>query len=180
EGSGVGPGCEDTNECWTPNTITVDVGVKVIFSNTDSDKHTFTSGTIFDDEVGIVFNSGLVFPGEEKYWVTDTVGEFPYFCLIHPWMDGLIIVQEAGAVEETMEEETMMEETVEEETMMEETVEEETMMEETEVIDETEGGGCLIATATFGSELAPQVQQLRELRDNTILSTESGTAFMTT
>ena len=39
-------------------------------------------------------------------------------------------------------------------------------------------GGCLIATATFGSELAPQVQQLRELRDNTILSTESGTAFM--
>ena len=47
--------------------------------------------------------------------------------------------------------------------------------------DETlteEGGGCLIATATFGSELAPQVQQLREIRDNTILSTKSGTAFM--
>ena len=44
---------------------------------------------------------------------------------------------------------------------------------------EKEGGGCLIATATFGSELAPQVQQLRELRDNTLLSTESGTAFMT-
>jgi len=42
-----------------------------------------------------------------------------------------------------------------------------------------EGGGCLIATATFGSELAPQVQQLREFRDNTILSTESGIAFMT-
>ncbi len=45
--------------------------------------------------------------------------------------------------------------------------------------DNGENGGCLIATATFGSELAPQVQQLRELRDNTILSTESGTAFMT-
>ncbi len=42
-----------------------------------------------------------------------------------------------------------------------------------------EGGGCLIATATFGSELAPQVQQLREMRDNTILSTKSGVAFMT-
>ena len=41
-----------------------------------------------------------------------------------------------------------------------------------------ENGGCLIATATFGSEMAPQVQQLRELRDNIILSTESGTAFM--
>ena len=42
-----------------------------------------------------------------------------------------------------------------------------------------ENGGCLIATATFGSELAPQVQQLRELRDNTILETSSGMAFMT-
>jgi len=40
------------------------------------------------------------------------------------------------------------------------------------------GGGCLIATASYGSELAPQVQQLRELRDNTILQTESGSAFM--
>jgi peptidyl-prolyl cis-trans isomerase B (cyclophilin B) len=43
---------------------------------------------------------------------------------------------------------------------------------------ETAGGGCLIATAAFGSELAPQVQQLRELRDNTVLQTESGTSFM--
>ena len=42
-----------------------------------------------------------------------------------------------------------------------------------------EGGGCLIATATFGSEMAPQVQFLRELRDNTVLQTESGSAFMT-
>jgi len=44
---------------------------------------------------------------------------------------------------------------------------------------ESEGGGCLIATAAFGSELAPQVQMLREIRDNTVLSTLSGTAFMT-
>ena len=41
------------------------------------------------------------------------------------------------------------------------------------------GGGCLIATAAFGSELAPQVQFLREIRDNTVLQTESGSAFMT-
>ena len=41
-----------------------------------------------------------------------------------------------------------------------------------------ENGGCLIATAAYGSEMTPQVQQLRELRDNTVLSTESGTAFM--
>jgi len=42
-----------------------------------------------------------------------------------------------------------------------------------------EGGGCLISTATYGSELAPQVQMLREIRDNSLLGTSSGSAFMT-
>ena len=48
-------------------------------------------------------------------------------------------------------------------------------------VEESEppGGGCLIATAAFGSEMAPQVQLLREIRDDTILQTESGSAFMT-
>ena len=45
--------------------------------------------------------------------------------------------------------------------------------------EQSEGGGCLIATAAFGSEMAPQVQFLREIRDNTVMSTQSGTAFMT-
>ncbi len=46
-------------------------------------------------------------------------------------------------------------------------------------LNETENGGCLIATATFGTEMAPQVQFLREIRDNIVLQTESGTSFMT-
>jgi len=48
-----------------------------------------------------------------------------------------------------------------------------------EIKNTEEGGGCLIATAAFGSELAPQVQFLREIRDNTVLQTESGISFMT-
>jgi len=47
------------------------------------------------------------------------------------------------------------------------------------VPEKTGGGGCLIATATYGSELAPQVQMLREIRDNSVLTTTSGTSFMT-
>ena len=46
-------------------------------------------------------------------------------------------------------------------------------------LEKSNNGGCLIATASFGSELAPQVQLLREIRDNTILQTKSGSAFMT-
>ena len=56
------------------------------------------------------------------------------------------------------------------------------VVEKSDKITQTEqskGGGCLIATAAFGSEMAPQVQFLRELRDNTVLQTESGSAFMT-
>jgi hypothetical protein len=53
-------------------------------------------------------------------------------------------------------------------------------VKETTSVKSGNGGGCLIATATYGSELAPQVQQLRELRDNTLLNTESGSAFMST
>ena len=48
-----------------------------------------------------------------------------------------------------------------------------------EDLDESTGGGCLIATAAYGSEMAPQVQFLREIRDGKIMATESGTAFMT-
>ena len=54
-----------------------------------------------------------------------------------------------------------------------------TVLKNNVCVAEQKGGGCLIATAAFGSEMAPQVQFLREIRDNTVLQTESGSAFMT-
>jgi len=53
-----------------------------------------------------------------------------------------------------------------------------TIIKSTEEQTIEEGGGCLIATATYGSEMSQQVQQLRELRDNQLLQTESGIQFM--
>ena len=51
--------------------------------------------------------------------------------------------------------------------------------EKTNEQTEEKGGGCLIATAAYGSEMAPQVQLLREIRDNQLMNTESGSTFMT-
>jgi predicted secreted protein with PEFG-CTERM motif len=95
-GSGA-PGCELTAEgCYIPKEATVDVGGKVIFSNTDTAAHTFTAGTAADGPSG-VFDTSLVIAGSSYEWTATTVGDFPYYCMVHPWMEGLIVVQEAGA-----------------------------------------------------------------------------------
>jgi predicted secreted protein with PEFG-CTERM motif len=97
-GSGV-PGCELTEGCYIPKEATVDVGGKVIFSNTDIAAHTFTAGTAADGPSG-VFDTSLVIAGSSYEWTATTVGDFPYYCMVHPWMEGLIVVQEAGAEED--------------------------------------------------------------------------------
>lgn len=95
-------GCEETSEgCFIPSTATVDVGGKVIFSNTDSAAHTFTSGEpVGGSSVGAVFNSHLIEAGISYEWSPTAVGEQPYFCIVHPWMVGMIIVQEVKAVDD--------------------------------------------------------------------------------
>ena len=98
DGSGV-PGCEETADgCYIPTTATVDVGGVVIMSNTDTVAHTYTSGTP-ESGPDDIFNTSLLLAGDSFEWSPDTVGEYPYFCIVHPWMMGTIIVQEVGVPE---------------------------------------------------------------------------------
>mgnify|MGYP000844990302 CR=1 FL=1 len=171
--------------CFDPAVATITAGGVIKFVNNDQSKHTFTAGTSAS-WMGDIFDSGLLEPGESYTTPELEVGEYPYFDMIHPWMTGLIVVEEIHteeAVEEIHTEEAVEEihtEEAVEETHDDLSTLEETMQETTqETSSSEEGGGCLIATAAFGSEMAPQVQFLRELRDNTVLQTQSGTSFMT-
>ena len=92
------PGCEDTNSCFIPNPVTVEVGTIVTWDNTDNAAHTASAGTSADGPSG-VFDSSLIMAGQSYSYTTDTVGTFDYFCMVHPWMTGTLIVEEAGAAE---------------------------------------------------------------------------------
>jgi len=95
------PGCEETNECWIPEEVNVDVGGKVTWSNDDTAAHTVTSGTPSDsDSVGAMFDSGLLMIDATFSYTFEEEGSVDYFCIVHPWMQGMIIVQEAMAEED--------------------------------------------------------------------------------
>ncbi len=92
------PGCEETNECWMPNEVTVDVGGEVTWTVDDSAAHTVTSGTPADaDSVGAMFDSGLLMIDATFSYTFEEEGSVDYFCIVHPWMQGMVIVQEAMA-----------------------------------------------------------------------------------
>jgi len=91
EGSSV-PGCEETDECYIPYEVTVGVGGKVIWNNDDTAAHTVTSGTPSPGPNGI-FDSSLFMSGASYEFTFDEAGEYDYYCMVHPWMVGKVIVQ---------------------------------------------------------------------------------------
>jgi len=90
------PSCADTNDCFVPYEVTVDVGGEVTWSNPDNlstqSLHTLTSGEITDDTTGDMFNNVLVQPGQTFSYKFEEAGIYPYFCFIHPWMVGTVVV----------------------------------------------------------------------------------------
>ncbi len=100
EGTAV-PGCEDTDECWFPSVVTVGVGETVTWLNVDTAAHTVTSGSAADGPDGI-FDSSLFMAATEFSHTFDEAGTFDYFCMVHPWMAGQVIVGGEGMMEEAM------------------------------------------------------------------------------
>ncbi len=91
------PGCEVTNECFVPYEVTIDVGGEVTWSNDDTAAHTVTAGSAADGPSG-EFDSSLFMAGTTFSHKFEAAGEFTYFCMVHPWMAGIVTVQ---ATEET-------------------------------------------------------------------------------
>ena len=106
EESGFSQACVETG-CYTPMVATVDVGGVVTMTNTDpTGVHTFTSGTVdgFTPSPDGAFDTGVLMSGDAFEWSPTEAGTYPYYCMLHTWMIGEIIVQEVAAEEEVPEE----------------------------------------------------------------------------
>ena len=86
------PGCEESNSCYNPHEAIIDVGGEVTWTNSDTAAHTVTSGNPTDGPDG-VFDSSLFGPGKTFSHKFDESGTFNYFCMVHPWMMGVVTVQ---------------------------------------------------------------------------------------
>jgi len=85
------PGCEETNDCYLPGTVSINAGDTVIWSNTDTAAHTVTSGSPTNGPDGI-FDSSLFMAGATFEVTFDDSGSYDYFCMVHPWMQGNVQV----------------------------------------------------------------------------------------
>ena len=95
------PGCEETADgCFIPSTVTIPMGGTVTWENGDTAAHTATGGSATEGPSG-VFDSSLIMAGSSFSHTFEDAGTFDYFCMVHPWMAGtVIVVDEAAAAEE--------------------------------------------------------------------------------
>jgi plastocyanin len=85
------PGCEEIDRCYIPSVIVIDSGKQVTWVNEDSAFHSVTSG--FYGEPTELFDSGHLDPFESYTLDFDELGTYDYFCTLHPWMKGQVIVE---------------------------------------------------------------------------------------
>ncbi len=85
------PGCEEIDRCYIPSNIVIEKGKQVTWVNEDSAFHSVTSG--FYETPTELFDSGHLDPYESYTFTFDELGTFDYFCTLHPWMKGQVIVE---------------------------------------------------------------------------------------
>ena len=85
------PGCEETDACFIPSSVSISVGSTVVWMNDDTAAHTVTSGSPTGGPDG-VFDSSLVMGGASFEVTFDDAGSIDYFCMVHPWMTGTVNV----------------------------------------------------------------------------------------
>ena len=91
------PGCEETADgCFIPSTVTIPMGGTVTWENNDTAAHTSTAGSATEGPSG-VFDSSLIMAGSSFSHTFDEAGSFDYFCMVHPWMAGTVIVEDEAA-----------------------------------------------------------------------------------
>ncbi|MCE2615124.1 MAG: plastocyanin/azurin family copper-binding protein [Nitrosopumilus sp. (ex Thoosa mismalolli)] len=85
------PGCEKNNSCYEPSLISIQPNEIVLWNNVDDVAHTVTSGSPDKGASGI-FDSSIIAGGENYSFKFENKGKFDYFCSLHPWMAGTVIV----------------------------------------------------------------------------------------
>ena len=85
------PGCDETNTCYIPSKISIRQGESVTWLNEDAAFHSVTSGT-YENPNGM-FDSGHLDPNESFSIKFEESGTFDYFCTLHPWMKGKVVVE---------------------------------------------------------------------------------------
>jgi len=97
DNSGMSMDCQASLDCYTPSIVTVSVGDVVTMINSDSTAamHSFTAGTVdgFTPSPSGTFDTGIMSADDTFEWTPETSGEVPYYCLLHTWMQGTIIVE---------------------------------------------------------------------------------------
>ena len=85
------PGCEENDRCYIPSLIVIEKGKQVTWVNEDSAFHSITSG--YYGTPTELFDSGHLDPFESYTLTFDETGTYDYFCTLHPWMKGQVIVE---------------------------------------------------------------------------------------
>ncbi|MDE1826514.1 MAG: cupredoxin domain-containing protein, partial [Thaumarchaeota archaeon] len=95
-GAGSSPNCSQAKNCFDQDVINVATGTTVEWKNNDKVSHTVTSGSPSDNQTGTIFDSSLIASGKDFSFTFNNPGTYNYFCQVHPWMTGQVIVGAAA------------------------------------------------------------------------------------